>query len=157
METTNNSARASPGPNSATRRSGRVSKVPQKYQSDAPVANKRKRVAELDQDNEENESPAEETGTGSDDSAADDSSLEEAYVAKKKRPATRPDKARRKPAAKKAKTNGNAPVASSGHAPKRLPSRPKKTATTRLPVTRRDGHELYGKTWCTARVWRALC
>ncbi len=152
METSDNTATSSPAPTSSTaRRSGRVSKAPEKFSPDAPLASKRKRDADQDDDDDEdveNESPheGEDEEEPSPDEDAEDSAVDEPKRAsKKKRPASSQASKARKPAAKKPKINGEAAVASDAapitHAA-RLPSRPKKVV--RIDIARRDGDGLYG-------------
>ncbi|KAK4163573.1 cohesin subunit psc3 [Cladorrhinum sp. PSN259] len=123
METSDNNATSSPAPTSSARRSGRVSKAPNKFTPDAPVASKRKRNAdnddEDDDDDAENEEPA-------DAGALNETATEEPRRAAKRKKKTSSSQAKpRKPATKKPKTNGDAGGhdAIIGH----LPSRPKKT------------------------------
>src|SRR4051812_43215275 len=76
METSDNTATSSPAPTSTARRSGRVTKAPSKFATDAPAAAKRKRAADQDDDDDEdgeNESPDEGQGhDGDDDSVTAD-------------------------------------------------------------------------------------
>ena len=137
MESPDNSAMSSPAPTSTARRSGRVSKAPEKFAADAPAATKRKRAEHLDDEDMENESPDEEDHDSDED--ADDPGEDDAEHTNKKR-ASRATKSR-KPAIKKPKINGET-RATGGHAA-RLPSRPKKVV--RLAVQHRDGDGLYGK------------
>lgn len=159
METSDNhSATSSPAPTSTARRSGRVTKAPSKFTPDAPPAAKRKRDADHDEDDVENESPNDAEGDDvedepSADEEADDSAADEpARSQKKKRPASSQPARSRKPAAKKPKINGDAPAASeagpSTHSA-RLPSRPKKAV--RLDLGRREGDGLYGTSSLSAR------
>ncbi|KXX76521.1 Cohesin subunit psc3 [Madurella mycetomatis] len=141
METSDN-ATSSPAPISTTRRSGRVTKAPAKFTPDAPTATKRKRNADHDNDDVENESPeeVEEPSDADDDDAEDTATEEPRRAAKKKRSSSSQHPKSRKPASKKPKINGDAP----GHGPIRsaqLPSRPKKTV--RIAIARRDGDGLY--------------
>ncbi|KAK0639022.1 hypothetical protein B0T16DRAFT_235738 [Cercophora newfieldiana] len=147
METSDNTATSSPAPNSTARRSGRVTKVPEKFAADAPLAAKRKRAAEHDDEDGENESPEDEEDDESvtADDEPEDSATEQPKRAapKRKKPAASQTARSRKPAAKKPKTNGDASGAL-GAAPvthaARLPSRPKKTV--RLDIGH-DGAGLY--------------
>jgi len=143
MEMSDNTATSSPAPTSTARRSGRVTKAPEKFTPDAPPASKRKRAADHDDEDGENESPdevedGEDEEAGSEDDA-DDSAVDEPKRASRKRASSHPVKSR-KPAAKKPKTNGEAP-STLNHAA-RLPSRPKKAV--RIDIGRRDDHSLYG-------------
>ncbi|KAK0719821.1 hypothetical protein B0H67DRAFT_483835 [Lasiosphaeris hirsuta] len=146
METSDNTPQSSPAPTSTARRSGRVTKVPDKFAPDAPLASKRKRAADGGDDEDvENESPDE--NDASPDEDADDTATDEPRRAarkKSKRPGSSQPAKARKPAAKKPKINGDAPVAPDDapaqHAA-RLPSRPKKTV--RIEIARRDGDGLY--------------
>lgn len=137
MESSDNNAMSSPAPTSTARRSGRVSKVPEKFVPDAPAATKRKRSGELDDEDAENESPDEEDHD--DDEETDDTGEDDVEPRnnKKSSQATKP----KKPAAKKPKINGDAPATGSHAA--RLPSRPKKVV--RLAIQNREGDGLYGK------------
>ncbi|KAK3328002.1 hypothetical protein B0T19DRAFT_180009 [Cercophora scortea] len=139
METSDNTATSSPAPTSTARRSGRVTKVPDKFSPDAPVASKRKRAAEHDDDDAENELPDGEDDAAGEDDEADDSATEDQEPRRTKKPSSQSARAR-KPAAKKPKTNGDVPAASMNHA-SRLPSRPKKAV--RIAIARRDGDGLY--------------
>lgn len=144
METSDN-ATSSPAPTS-TRRSGRVTKAPAKFTPDAPTATKRKRNADHDNDDVENESPDEveessDADDDDDDDAEDTATEEPRRTAKKKRSSSSQHPKSRKPASKKPKINGDA----TGHGPIRsaqLPSRPKKTV--RIAIARREGDGLYG-------------
>lgn len=158
MESSDNNATPTSSAAESRRRSGRVKKAPQKYSPDIEVpTTKRKRARENDDDAEEDGedgdaevagSPAEpEEATADDDGMDTDESAPEepARPPKKSRPKTK------KPAAKRAKVNGNAPSAS---APAdavvpdvRLPSRPKKNV--RVAIARRDGEGLYGRFLCS--------
>ncbi|KAL2179273.1 uncharacterized protein P884DRAFT_298385 [Thermothelomyces heterothallicus CBS 202.75] len=152
METSENAATSSPAPTSTTRRSGRVTKAPAKYTPEAPTATKRKRNAEPDDEGAENESPDEvdDVSDANDDDADDTAADEPRSAGKKKRPSTTTTTASsssssqtaksRKPAAKKPKTNGDAPAADSVHAAQ-LPSRPKKAV--RIAIARGDADGLY--------------
>ena len=151
METSDNSATSSPAPTSTARRSGRVTKAPSKFTPDAPPAAKRKRDADNDDDDVENEEPDDAEGDDVEDEPSadedgDDSAVEEpARSQKKKRAASSQPGRARKPAAKKPRINGDAHTASeagpSTHSA-RLPSRPKKAV--RLDIGRREGDGLYG-------------
>ncbi|AEO62491.1 uncharacterized protein THITE_2106708 [Thermothielavioides terrestris NRRL 8126] len=145
METSDNAATSSPAPTSTARRSGRVTKPPAKFTPDAPAAHKRKRGAQHDDEDDENELPNDEVDDGSDVNGDDpeDSAVEEPSRAtkKKKKPSASQQSAKsRRPAAKKPKTNGNAPA----HEPVRaaqLPSRPKKAV--RVAVAQGEANGLY--------------
>ncbi|KAL2148780.1 hypothetical protein VTH82DRAFT_1927 [Thermothelomyces myriococcoides] len=151
METSENTATSSPAPTSTTRRSGRVTKPPAKYTPEAPTATKRKRTAEPDDEDAENESPdeAEDVSDANDDDA-DDTGPDEPKRAGKKKMKKRSSTGgtttssqtakSRKPATKKPKTNGEAPAADSIHAAQ-LPSRPKKAV--RIAIARSDASGLY--------------
>lgn len=147
METSDNTATSSPAPNATARRSGRVTKAPEKFAPDAPLAPKRKRAADHDDEDGENESPEggeDDDSVTADDEPQDSATEEPKRVQKRKKPAASQAARVRKPAAKKPKTNGDASgapdVAPLNHAA-RLPSRPKKTV--RLDIGR-DGEGLYG-------------
>jgi cohesin complex subunit SA-1/2 len=146
METSDNTATSSPAPASTARRSGRVSKAPAKFTPDAPAVHKRKRSAQRDDEDAENELPDEGIDDASDgvDEDADDSAVEEPRRATKKsrKPSSQQQSAKaRKPAAKKPKINGDAPAHEPGHAAQ-LPSRPKKAV--RIAIAEREGGGLYG-------------
>lgn len=136
METSDNNATSSPAPAGTSRRSGRVSKLPEKFVPDAPAATKRKRRDDNDDEDAENDAPLtdEDESDASADDAADDDEIEDAPKRKKK--SSQPARSR-KPAAKKPKTNGDA-----GAHPVRLASRPKKTV--RIAIEHRDGDGLFG-------------
>jgi hypothetical protein len=146
METSDNAATSSPAPTSTTRRSGRVTKPPAKFTPDAPAAHKRKRGAQHDDEDDENELPNDEVDDGSDVNGDDpeDSAVEEPSRAtkKKKKPSALQQSAKsRRPAAKKPKTNGNAPDREPVRAAQ-LPSRPKKAV--RVAVAQGEANGLYG-------------
>lgn len=154
METSdNNATTGSPAPTSSARRSGRVSKAPNKFTPDAPVASKRKRNSDNDDedddddpdnDDAENEAPDDEednNNASDDDDDGSETAAEEPRRAKKKKKTPSSSSAKpRKPATKKPKTNGDAPGHDQivGH----LPSRPKKAV--RLAITRPTDVGLYG-------------
>jgi len=140
METSDNTATSSPAPTATSRRSGRVSKLPEKFIPDAPAASKRKRRDDNDDEDAENDAPDTDEGESDaeSDDAADDDEIEEAPRRRKK--PSQPARSR-KPAAKKPKTNGDASAA--GDHPVRLASRPKKTV--RIAVERREGDGLFGR------------
>lgn len=138
METSDNNATSSPAPTGTSRRSGRVSKLPEKFRPDAPAATKRKRPDDNDDEDAENDAPLtdeEESDGGDDDAAGDDDDDVEEAPKRKKRP-SQPARSR-KPAAKKPKTNGDA-----GAHPVRLASRPKKAV--RIAAERQEGDGLFG-------------
>lgn len=137
METSDLNATGSPAPTGTSRRSGRVSKHPEKFIPDAPAAAKRKRRDDNDDEDGENDAPLTDEGESDaePDDAADDDETEETRKRKKK--PSQPARSR-KPAAKKPKTNGDA-----GAHPVRLASRPKKTV--RIVVERREGDGLFGR------------
>jgi cohesin complex subunit SA-1/2 len=139
METSDNNATSSPAPTGTSRRSGRVSKLPEKFRPDAPAATKRKRRDDNDDEDAENDSPLtdeEESDADAGDGADDDDDVAE-EAPKRKKKASQPARSR-KPAAKKPKTNGDA-----GAHPVRLASRPKKAV--RIAVERREGDGLFGR------------
>lgn len=139
METSDNTPAGSPAPTSTARRSGRVTKAPEKFTPDAPAATKRKRTAEHDEEDVENESPDDGGDVDNhDDEDASDTAEEEPRRAKKKKSSQSKSK---KPAAKKPKINGDAIVAEANHAPRQLVSRPKKAV--RIAVAS-EGTGLYG-------------
>ncbi|KAK6065762.1 STAG domain-containing protein [Seiridium cupressi] len=140
MESEDNNATPSPSAADARRRSGRVVRAPRKFTEDIQndTSSKRKRVRDNDED-AENQDPQDSLEEASDEEPAEDSDEDPA-------PKQRKSKARtKKPAAKKPKINGSAPVeAAASQAPAiRLPNRPKKTV--RVAIARRDGDGLYGK------------
>jgi cohesin complex subunit SA-1/2 len=142
METSDNNATSSPAPPSTARRSGRVSKAPAKFTPDASAATKRKRNADHDDDDAENESPDEmdETSDANDDDADDTATEAPRRAPKKKKPSSQLAKPR-KPAAKKPKMNGDAALGEPIHAAQ-LPSRPKKTV--RIAIAEGEVEGLYG-------------
>jgi cohesin complex subunit SA-1/2 len=144
METSTNTAASSPAPASTTRRSGRVTKAPAKFTPDAPSASKRKRNAQHNEEDAENESPDEmdEASDGDNEEAEDSAADEPRRTAKKKKKQSSSQSTKaRKPAAKKPKINGDAQTHEPGHTAQ-LPSRPKKTV--RIAVAQREGDGLYG-------------
>jgi cohesin complex subunit SA-1/2 len=143
METSDNNATSSPAPPSTARRSGRVTKAPAKFTPDAPGTTKRKRDADHDAEDVENESPdeAEEPSDADEDDAEDTATEEPRRAPRKRKPSSSQRPKARKPAAKKPKINGDAPGFEPMHAAQ-LPSRPKKAV--RIEIARRDGDGLYG-------------
>lgn len=151
METSDNNATSSPAsvPDNSRRRSGRVVRAPQKFSpqpnaSQNDHSSKRKRGPEHDDEDAENGYPeeAEEEEELSDPEDEDDDADEAPSRSKTKSKRSRP----KKPAVKRAKVNGSAPVdaASAPHAPAvKLPNRPKKTA--RVVIAHPDGDGLYGE------------
>lgn len=173
MESSDNNATPTPSAADSRRRSGRVVKAPRKYSPEATqgATSKRKRDQENDEEDGENEDPDQvdaEEATG-DDMDEDQSADEDQERASRKSRAKS-----KKPAAKRAKVNGNAPPAgTSNDAPApalRLASRPKKNV--RVAIARRDGDGLYGRIYAAhdklsepnanalrsrnIRVWRLL-
>jgi cohesin complex subunit SA-1/2 len=142
METSDNTPTSSPAPTSTARRSGRVTKAPTKFTPDAPAAIKRKRNAEHDDDDAENESPDEidDVSDPNDDDADDTATEEPRRASKKKKPSSQGAKSR-KPAAKKPKINGDALAGEPIHGAQ-LPSRPKKAV--RIAIAQGDAKGLYG-------------
>lgn len=141
METSNNNATSSPAPTGTSRRSGRVSKLPEKYIPDAPATTKRKRRDENEDEDAENDAPVtdeDESDAGDNDAAEDDDDDEVVEEASKRKKRSSQPARSRKPAAKKPKTNGDA-----GAHPVRLASRPKKAV--RIAVERREGDGLFGR------------
>jgi cohesin complex subunit SA-1/2 len=139
MESADNNGTGSHGASSSARRSGRVTKAPEKFNPDAPGAIKRKRANEHDDEDVENESPGvdePESEDGEEESAAED----DAGQRKKKRSQAK------KPAAKKPKINGDA----ADHAT-RLPTRTKKAV--RIAIEGRQGDGLYGELLMTP-TWK---
>ena len=134
MEGSDNNATSSPvGDAASRRRSGRVVRAPSKFSPDAPGASKRKRGNGIDDEDEENESPAlDGEESDPDDDVIDDD--ERGRRQRRKKPTSQASRAR-KPAAKKPKING------ASHATG-LPSRPKKTA--RAAIDRQDRDDTYG-------------
>lgn len=142
METSDNTPAGSPAPTSTARRSGRVTKAPEKFTPDAPAATKRKRSAEHDDEDAENESPDEGGDVDNQDDDDSDTAEEEPQRAKRKKPSSQSAKSK-KPAAKKPKINGDATVAAdANHAPRQLVSRPKKAV--RIAIAGREPDGLYG-------------
>ncbi|KAI1411922.1 STAG-domain-containing protein [Hypoxylon sp. FL1857] len=148
METSDNNATSSPAsaPDNSRRRSGRVVRAPQKFSPEPQndhAPSKRKRGPDRDDENAENESPAEDDDEELSDAEDDDDEVDEpASRSKKPKPKQKPRS--KKPAAKRAKVNGTAPVeaASTALAPAvKLPNRPKKTA--RVAIAHPDGDGLY--------------
>ncbi|KAI1761442.1 STAG-domain-containing protein [Hypoxylon sp. FL1150] len=153
METSDNNAPSSPAsiPDSSRRRSGRVVRAPQKFspQPNAPQndqSTKRKRGADHDDEDAENGYPEEADEDDEELSDPPDDEGDEVDEAPsrsrktKSKQKTRP----KKPAVKRAKVNGSAPVdtASTPHAPAvKLPNRPKKTS--RVVIAHPDGNGLY--------------
>ncbi|KAI1776228.1 STAG-domain-containing protein [Hypoxylon cercidicola] len=153
METSDNNATSSPAsiPDNSRRRSGRVVRAPQKFspqpnpsQNDHP--SKRKRGPDHDDEDAENgypEEAEEEEEELSDPDDEDDDVAEEAPSRSKKTKSKQKSRPK-KPAPKRAKVNGSAPVdaASATNAPAvKLPNRPKKTA--RVVIAHPDGDGLY--------------
>ncbi|KAH8891388.1 hypothetical protein GQ53DRAFT_765468 [Thozetella sp. PMI_491] len=137
MEISETNATGSPAPPATARRSGRVTKAPEKFAPDALAAAKRKRGTDGDEEDAENASlSAEDDGDG-DGEDADDTGDDEGPARARKR-SSQSGKGK-KPAAKKPKINGDAP-SSANHAA-RLPTRPKKGV--RIAVSRREGDGLY--------------
>lgn len=173
MESSDNNATPTSSAADSRRRSGRVVKAPRKYSPEASqaTASKRKRDHENDDEDGENEDPDQpdaEDATGDD--MDEDQSADEDPERTPRKSKAKP----KKPAAKRAKVNGNAPPAgTSNDAPApalRLASRPKKNV--RVAIARRDGDGLYGRIYCShnkhrktdanplrsrdIRVWRLL-
>ncbi|KAL1861495.1 hypothetical protein VTK73DRAFT_7069 [Phialemonium thermophilum] len=143
MESSNNYV---PGPEvqaGASRRSGRVSKAPEKFVPDAPAAAKRKRDLDHNGEDAENLSPDEDEESPNSDASAEgsDEDEEELELPRKKKQPAKPSSVR-KPAAKKPKINGDATRASDGQVAD-LVSRPKKVA--RIAVQHREGANLYSE------------
>ncbi|KAJ4306259.1 cohesin complex subunit [Collariella sp. IMI 366227] len=126
----------------SARRSGRVTKAPAKFTPDAPASSKRKRNADHDNEDAENESPDElDDASDANDDDADDSAAEAPQRApKKKKPSVSQSGKSRKPATKKPKINGDAPSSAFNHTAQ-LPSRPKKTV--RLALAQHEQEGLY--------------
>lgn len=154
METSDNNATSSPAsiPENSRRRSGRVVRAPQKFSPEPnssqnePTASKRKRGPDRDEEDAENESPAEvddeEELSNPDD---EDDDVEES-ASRSKRSKSKSKSRPKKPAMKRAKVNGSAPVdvATASSAPAvKLPNRPKKTV--RVTIAHPDGDGLYGE------------
>ncbi|KAK3378382.1 UreD urease accessory protein-domain-containing protein [Podospora didyma] len=153
METSDNTATSSPAPTSSARRSGRVTKAPNKFTPDAPAATKRKRATEHDDEDGENQSPNEEEDvSGDEDEDDDDDTAAEEPRSRKRKPSSQNARAK-KPAAKKPKINGDAPVAEPIHAA-RLPSRPKKTVRIALARPEEDGlyTDIFGSGYSSDKV-----
>lgn len=147
MDTSENTATPSPAPDSR-RRSGRQTRVPEKFQPEITIAPKRKRGEQDEEDDVENHDPEGEEGDeeSSEDDADDSPAEEERAKPKKKRTASQQSRAK-KPAAKKPKINGAGPAA--GSLSLGLPSRPKAKKSVRVITgDRRDGDGVYGEHWC---------
>ncbi|KAL7625292.1 cohesin complex subunit [Parahypoxylon ruwenzoriense] len=156
METSDNNATSSPAPDNARRRSGRVVKAPQKFSPDLPStqndhssSSKRKRGPDRDRDDAENESPDED---GDDDEPSDpededdnaDADADDEPASRSKKSKSKQKPRSKKPAAKRAKVNGSAPIdpTSASNAPAvKLPNRPKKTVKITIAIP--DGDGLY--------------
>lgn len=138
MESADNSASPSSTPAADTRRrSGRVTRIPEKFQPEAGLATKRKRGADQEEDDDDVENQDPDEGVDVSDDEADDSGEEDNARPKRKKPASQTARAR-KPAVKKPKTNGAAHAAS-------LPSRPKAKKTARVITSdHRDGDGIFG-------------
>ncbi|KAJ9134649.1 Cohesin subunit psc3 [Pleurostoma richardsiae] len=148
MASTENTATPSPAPTAeARRRSGRVSRAPEKFAPEPSAIAKRKRDAEDEDDEDdedvENQEPEDEDDVSEEDES-DSASDEEVARPKRKRPASSQAAKAKKPAAKKPKTNGTAPSSSNNGA--NLPSRPKPKKTVRVVTgDRRDGDGIYAE------------
>lgn len=155
METDDNNATSSPAsaPDNSRRRSGRVVRAPQKFSPEENssqndhASSKRKRGRDRDEEDAENDTPAEDDGEElSDPDDQDDIEEEEEQTSRSKKSKSKQKPRPKKPAAKRAKVNGSAPI-ETGSAPLapavRLPNRPKKTA--RVVIVHPDGDGLYGK------------
>lgn len=146
MDTSENTATPSPAP-ASRRRSGRQTRVPEKFQPEITIAPKRKRGEHDEEDDAENLDPEGDEGDeeSSEDDADDSPSEEERAKPKKKRTASQQSRAK-KPAAKKPKVNGAGPTATSLSLG--LPSRPKAKKSVRVVTgDRRDGDGVYGEHW----------
>lgn len=146
MDTSENTATPSPAP-ASRRRSGRQTRVPEKFQPEITIAPKRKRGEHDEEDDVENHDPeGEEVDEESSEDDADDSPAEEERAKpKKKRTASQQSRAK-KPATKKPKINGAGPGAAS--ITLGLPSRPKAKKSVRVMTgDRRDGDGVYGELW----------
>ncbi|KAI0884254.1 STAG-domain-containing protein [Annulohypoxylon maeteangense] len=148
METSDNNATSSPAsaPDVSRRRSGRVVRAPQKFSPEPQNDNstsKRKRGPDRDEEDGENESPAEDEDEELSDPEEEEDAEEES-TSRSKRSKSKQKSRSKKPAAKRAKVNGSAPVdaVSAPNAPAvRLPNRPKKTV--RVTIAHPDGDGLY--------------
>ncbi|KAI0396145.1 hypothetical protein F5Y17DRAFT_420505 [Xylariaceae sp. FL0594] len=161
METSDNNASTSPAP----RRSGRARAAPRKFspqpfgpQSDHPPS-KRKRGQDADGDDDDDGVENEEPDALDEDMASDaEQEQEDEEDATDDEPTPRPKQSRpsqkslsKKPAAKRARVNGNgdAPAAVSASPPLlgaavKLPNRPKKTTKIVAPnFAKSDGNDLY--------------
>lgn len=155
MDTSENTATPSPAP-ASRRRSGRQTRVPEKFQPEITIAPKRKRGEQDEEDDVENHDPEgeEEDDESTEDDADDSPAEEERAKPKKKRTASQQSRAK-KPAAKKPKINGAGPAASALSLG--LPSRPKAKKSVRVVTgDRRDGDDVYGEHWCTWQRARAV-
>ncbi|TDZ51645.1 Cohesin subunit psc3 [Colletotrichum trifolii] len=129
------SATASPEPESSSRRrSGRVVRAPEKFSPELQTAPKRKRGADVDDDDDEID----------DEDPLSDATMSDGADSPDERPRARPKKRSaaqgsrvKKPATKKPKTNGVGPSAHSAS----LPSRPKKTV--RIAAVDKQAEGLY--------------
>jgi len=156
METSDNNASTSPAP----RRSGRARVAPQKFSPEPHgsqndhSASKRKRGQDNDGDDEEveNEEP-----DAVDEDMPTDEEQEDDEDAAEDEPTPRPKKSRssqksrsKKPAAKRAKVNGDTPATASASGPLlapavKLPNRPKKSTKVAANFAKADGNDLYCK------------
>ncbi|KAI0848579.1 STAG-domain-containing protein [Daldinia vernicosa] len=152
METDDNNATSSPAsaPDNSRRRSGRVVRAPQKFSPEANpsqndyASSKRKRGRDRDEEDAENDTPAEDDEEELSDPDDHDDIEEEEQTSKSNKSKSKQKSRPKKPAAKRAKVNGSAPI-ETGSAPLapavRLPNRPKKTA--RVAIVHPDGDGLY--------------
>ncbi|KAK8034421.1 Cohesin subunit psc3 [Apiospora rasikravindrae] len=108
MESSDNNATPTPSAADSRRRSGRVVKAPRKYSPEAPqgATSKRKRDQENDDEDGENEDPEQvDAEEASGDDMDEDQSADEDQERASRKSRAKP----KKPAAKRAKVNGNAP------------------------------------------------
>ena len=183
METTENNATSSPASTpdaSLRRRSGRVVRAPRKFTHDDFASQngksgpKRKRGPEVEDEDEENQAPHDEEEpheqelsndeNNDEDEDAEDDDVDDGDGDGDDEPTPKPKKSKpsrnarpKKPAMKRAKVNGDAPVvdpsALTSNAPAmKLPNRPKKTA--KIVVARAQDDGLYGK--MSSYHWRIL-
>lgn len=156
MDISNNDVASSPVASGTRRKSGRATKVPQKFVPDAAPSSqagsansKRKRTAEEDGEGEEDASEIDEEEEDSPEEA--ESAEEEEFQETRRKKAARPRAKAKKPAAKKAKVNGDAPH--DEPLAVKLPAQPRKTAAKRVAIADEDAEGLYGmRPSCPRRV-----
>jgi hypothetical protein len=138
MDISNNDMTSTPVATGSRRKSGRAVKAPEKFVPDAPSSqagpanSKRKREEDAENDASDVEDEEEEESDDTIDSAGEEDGRETRKKAK----------TAKKPAAKKAKVNGN--VSHEDAPAVKLPNRPKK-AGKRVAIADKDAEGLYGK------------